>query len=66
MSGVEASREGRAIWAPTRAEASGVVGVGWVKLLPGEPGYAMWDRYLKDVERRAARRAERRGRDVEA
>jgi hypothetical protein len=47
-SAVEPYREGRYIWAPKRAEAAdGTVGVGWVRLAPGDKGYAAWDRYLR-------------------
>lgn len=51
-SAVEPYREGRYIWAPKRAEAAdGTVGVGWMKLAPGDKDYAMWDRYLRGQQR---------------
>lgn len=54
MSAVEPYRDGRIIWAPKRAEADdGTVGVGWVQLQPRDPGYAMWDRYLRRGSRGA-------------
>lgn len=54
MTAVEPYRDGRAIWAPKRAEAAdGTVGVGWVQLNPGDTDYAMWDRYLRGGKQQA-------------
>lgn len=56
MTAVEPYREGRYIWAPKRAESAdgGTIGVGWVKLAPGDAGFDMWNRYLRRVQPRGA------------
>lgn len=52
MSAVEPYREGRYIWAPKRAEADDTVGVGWVRLAPGDADYDTWNRYLRRTQPR--------------
>ncbi len=45
---IEPTREGDTIIAPRYAEADdGTVGMGWVRLAPGDPDYDMWDQWMR-------------------
>lgn len=58
MTAVEPYRDGQYIWAPKRAESTDgeVVGVGWVRLAPGDADFEIWNRYLRRTQPRGVRR----------
>lgn len=55
---LSAERDGVVIVAPMRVESSEkdksgrpvATGVTWVRLQPGDPGYDIWDRHLRELE----------------
>lgn len=61
MSFVDAYRDGDVIVAPFRAEADGgqTVGDGMTRLSPGDPGYDLWDRWLRSQENRTRENRDR-------
>lgn len=58
---LEPRREGQDIIVPQRAQTGDTVGIGWVRLSPGDDDYEIWDEYLRGEagestwSRRAAR-----------